>query len=225
MKIRYLVALAVLVAMAKGCAPASAQMRPEDDPHRYYHQERYEPVDRATRGWHHDRRGFVVGFGVGAGAGKLCFEFPDGREHDPDAEAGFLGDLRAGVAVSNSFAFCLEAHGFGKEASGSDWDTGAGLITATWWPDGGGFFVRVGAGEGHVAIKEPHGDGTVREIDREGPAGYLALGYEWRVARTFAVSVLAEGLGIGLDPDEELETMKDLGFGYGGFAVQFTWYP
>jgi hypothetical protein len=222
----YLVALVVLVVMAKGCAPASAQVHPREDPHRYYHQERPDPVDRLERhGWHHDRRGFVVGFGIGAGAGALHFEKPDGRDHEPGAEAGFLGDLRAGVAVSNSFAFCLEAHGFGREANGSKWDTGAGLVTVTWWPDGGGFFLRLGAGEGRIEIKEPHADGLVREIDREGPAGYVALGYEWRVARSFAVAVLVEGLGIDPDPDDELEGMKDLGFGYGGMAVQFTWYP
>ena len=57
MKARYyIVALVVLVAMAKGCAPASAQVSPQEDPHRYYHQERPEPVvQHQSHGYHHDR--------------------------------------------------------------------------------------------------------------------------------------------------------------------------
>jgi hypothetical protein len=209
MKLRYaIVVLAVLVAMARGCTPAGAQERP------------YDPTSPDCR-HANERKGLLLGFSLGGGQGLLCFERPDGSEHEPDPERGGMGGLRVGVGVSNSVAFSVETHGFEREGNGSDWSAGVLVGAVTWWPQASGFFLRLGAGVGGVELEEPHPDGTVRELDRNGPAGFFALGYEWRVGRKFAVGVAAEAAGIDLDDTEDL---KDLSFGHGGVTIQFNWY-
>lgn len=224
----------VFVVLVGGCTPACAQdggfesrdprangyaptdvAQASDDP---YADVVYEPHCRCQ--CRHDRRGWLVGFSFGAGGGKLNFERGE-RDHDADAETGFLGALRFGYGVSNSLAFAVEAQGFNRSANGSEWNAGALLGSLTWWPDGGGFFLRLGIGGGGIDLVEPHADGTERTLEHEGSAAGMALGYEWRVGRTFALGLTADLVGLDID---DTEVLRDLAFGYAGFSVQFHWY-
>jgi hypothetical protein len=244
MKLRYtIIVLAVVVAMVKGCAPASAQDRPydhrdgygeiRDGNQRYDHGDHYDRRDTGMDRRHDDcrfrnhRKGWLIGGGFGAGGGVLVFERPDGTDHEPDAEMGGMGSLRFGYAVSNSVAFTVELHGYGREGNGREWGAGTAVAALTWWPDASGFFLRVGAGGGGARLVEPHAGGIVREMERHGPAGILAAGYEWRVGRKFALSLAVEGAGIALEETEvedAYDDLKDLAFGFGGVTIQFNWY-
>jgi hypothetical protein len=233
-------ALAALGTPAATGSPARAQERGLDpvdrpdptargddsEPARYALSARDERADagaasaRDACGCPHDRRGWLVGFELGTGGGKPAFETA-ARDHDPDPELGFLATLRLGYAVSNSIAFSVEAQGFGRDSNGSEWNGGALLGSLTWWPDGGGFFLRLGVGAGGVDLVEPHDDGVERKLEREGSAALLALGYEWQIRRTFALGLLMSLVALDLDDTDDLH---DLRFGYGGFAIQFHWY-
>ncbi len=165
-----------------------------------------------------DRRGWLVGFD--AGFGSSSYGAKEGtRSYTDEAYSGGFGSLRAGYAFNNKLAVSLEGHGFGSEEGDQDWGMGAGVATLTWFPGGGGFFVRggVGVGGGEVLLRE-----TGEKVQFDGKAaGLFGIGYEWQLGRKFALGVAADGLGFHLDgvtgADEDW-------VGIGGVTVQLNWY-
>jgi hypothetical protein len=136
-----------------------------------------------------------------------------------DPFGGGAGALRAGYAFSNSFALSLEGHGFGTESGGEDWGMGAGFLVVTWWPDGSGFFLRVGGGSGggEVLVRQT---GSLLEFDHKF-AGLFGLGYEWQLTNKFALGVAMDGIGFDLENESSL--VEDF-VGLGNFSIQFNWY-
>ena len=124
-----------------------------------------------------------------------------------------------GYAFSNSFALSLESFGYGSHESDEEWGLGASFITVTWWPDGSGFFLRLGAGGGGGDILS-RDTGKLVHFEGKG-AGLIGLGYEWQLGRKFALGVAADGFGFDLDGASGLE---DDAVGVGTFSIQFNWY-
>ena len=136
-----------------------------------------------------------------------------------DPFSGGYGGLRGGYAFSNAFAVTLEGVGFGSSAGDRDWGMGAGLVAVTWWPAGGGFFVRggLGSGGGEMLLRE---SGEVVEFS-DRAAGLFGIGYEWQLGRNFALGLAADGFGFDF---EGLTGETDAFVGTGGFSIQFNWY-
>lgn len=175
--------------------------------------------DDGPRGFARDRRGLLVGFNAGFG-GSNHSEDLGKRTVTDDPFGGGLAGLRIGYAFSNAFALTLEGHGFGSSAGGSEeWGLGAGFVTATWWPRGGGLFVRggVGAGGGEILLRK--NDALLKVEDRL--AALFGIGYEWQLGRRFALAVAADGFGFDLDgASEDLEDTA----GASGVSIQLNWY-
>ena len=173
-------------------------------------------------GCRHDRQGFFLGVNTGIGSGQLGFEDKlTGQDHDDDAGEGGFGGLRAGFALSNSVALGVEGQSWHRTRHDQESSAGALVGTVTWWPSGGGFFLRAGAGYGGVDLEEQHADGTVRKLEDDGFAGLLGLGYEWRVSRSFALGLALDAFLVDL---EDTVRFENVGFGAGAFSIQLQWY-
>ncbi|MFO7608516.1 MAG: hypothetical protein R6X35_04870 [Candidatus Krumholzibacteriia bacterium] len=165
-----------------------------------------------------DREGWLVG--LNAGWGHSSFGAKEGsRTFTDESFGGDFGGLRAGYAFSNSFALTLEGYGFGSDEGGTDWGMGAGFATVTWFPGGGGFFVRggLGIGGGEVLLRDT---GRTVEFDSRA-AGLFGIGYEWQLGRNFALGVAADGFGFDLGGASGLD--EDF-VGSGGMSIQLNWY-
>ncbi|MDD5718244.1 MAG: hypothetical protein PHQ53_00980 [Candidatus Krumholzibacteria bacterium] len=165
-----------------------------------------------------DRKGWLVGMSAGWGH-SLYSEKGGDRTITDDPYNGGFGGLRAGYAFSDAFAVTLEGYGFGSSAGTNNWGMGAGLLTVTWWPRGGGFFARLGAGSGGGEI-------LLRETDEvvsfhEKATGLFGVGYEWQLNRRLAISLAADGFSFDLDG---ATSAKDDVAGAGGVSIQLNWY-
>jgi len=169
----------------------------------------------------HERKGPVLGFNLGTGGGKFEFE-RIGVEIDRELEGVFGGIGRIGYGVSNSVIISLEGHLFDKSNSEVDVQGVMALVTVTWHPGGGGFFLRAGAGGGAANIKVIGAPAAVDWSERESEgAGSFGLGYEWRLGREFALGVALDGRAMTF---EDLPLFEETVLGNGIVSVQLNWY-
>ena len=169
-----------------------------------------------------------TGFCAGVGFGVESVAWSEGGDRQP-SEASGVTNARAGWALKPDMVVGVEFWGWAKgyEVLAGDFTVpvdvklGAATACVTLFPDAGGFFVRLGAGlaYGHVSVEPPS---SVTEVPasketRTGFAANLAPGYEWRVAKRFALGFQGDIVYLGLgDP-------LDNAFGY-GLNAQFNWY-
>jgi len=165
-----------------------------------------------------DRKGLFLGLNAGWGGAGFGSKIGSKSISD-DPFMGAAGALRFGYAFSNSFALSLEGYGFGSESGDDGWGLGASFLTVTWWPDGSGFFLRMGFGAGGGDIRVRPTNDLVHFEDKG--AALFGLGYEWQLGRKFALGVAADGIGFDLDGASGLE--EDF-VGLGTFSIQFNWY-
>lgn len=166
-----------------------------------------------------NRKGIVLGFNAGWGGTGLTYE-EAGRSVSQDYRNGPIGGLRFGYAFSNSFILGLESYGVATyREAGEDIGVGAAFLTVTWFIDGGGIFLKAGGGAGGGEFMAP---GEIEPTTFEDkPAGMLAVGYEWKLGRKFALGGSVTGIGFDL---EGLTGNVEDSLGTGGFAIDFTWY-
>ncbi len=169
-------------------------------------------------GCNRDRKGLFLGFNAGWGGASFGSATDDHSTTDKSFH-GSTGAVRFGYAFSNSFALSLEGYGFGSYQGDEEWGLGAGFLTVTWWPDGSGFFLRLGLGGGGGDIMRRDTNELVHFEDKG--AGLIGLGYEFQLGRKFALGVAVDGIGIDLDGASRLE--EDMA-GMGSFSIQFNWY-
>jgi hypothetical protein len=165
-----------------------------------------------------NRKGLLVG--VNAGWGHSMFSEQVGsRTYSDDPYSGGTVGLRFGYAFHDALALTAEAHGFGSNAGQDEWGMGAGLLVLTWWPRGGGLFVRagVGAGGGEVLLRET---GEILHFEDKA-TGMFGIGYEWMVGRNLGLSLVADGLGIDLDG---ISGRTDDVTGSSSVSIQLNWY-
>lgn len=165
-----------------------------------------------------NRKGLLIGVNAGWGA-SMFSEQVGSRTFSDDPYGGGAAALRFGYAFHDAVALSIEAHGFGSSAGQSDWGMGAGLLVLTWWPRGGGLFVRagVGAGGGEVLLRE---NGELLPFDGRA-TGMFGFGYEWMVGRNLGLSLAADGLGIDLDG---ISGRTEDVTGSSSVSVQLNWY-
>ena len=169
----------------------------------------------------HERKGLVLGFNLGGGEMNLEYDrFGVKVERETDAVIGGVG--RIGYGLSDHVVLSLEGVGFCKDEDDVDLQARMSLLTVTWYPAGGGFFLRGGIGSGEVDL-EMTGPPEAVDWDESEPeeAFGIGLGYEWRLGRQFA-------LGAALDAramifEDEL-VRKDIVLSNGTVSVQLNWY-
>jgi hypothetical protein len=173
----------------------------------------------------HVRNGFCVG--VGFGLESVAWDDPDGDRHP--AEGSGVWNARAGYAFKPDLVLGVEYWGWAKsyELSTStlpvpvEVKLSAATACVTYFPGAAGFFVRAGAGLAYasVAVEPPPSvtDVPSSKDTRNGFALNFAPGYEWRVARRFALGFQGDVVYLGLDGD-----LSNV-FGY-GLNAQFNWY-
>lgn len=176
-----------------------------------------ETEDRPVNG--NQRRGFLLGLNGGFGAAGVSLEVGSAKVED-NRSGGFFGGWRAGYAVSNSIALCIEGRNFYRNDTQGDWQMYGIFGTLTWWPDASGFYLRIGLGGGKINTVHHVGD---LEIPLEHDEGLFlgGLGYEWRATRKFALGLGFDFFG-GATRDEN--DIAELSFGSGGLTLQMNWY-
>ena len=172
----------------------------------------------AFAGGDRGRKGLFLGLNAGWGSAGYSPQIGKQTLTD-DPFSGGAGGLRFGYAFSNSFALSLEAYGFGTDRNEESWGLGAGFLTVTWWPDGSGFFLRMGLGGGGGDILR-RDNGELVHFEDKG-AGLFGLGYEWKLGRKFALGLAVDAIGFDL---ESASGLDDEMAGLGIFTIQFNWY-
>jgi len=165
-----------------------------------------------------NRKGLFLGLNAGWGSAGYSAQLGKQSLSD-DPFSGGAGGLRFGYAFSNSFGLSLEGYGFGTDRNEEEWGLGAGFLTVTWWPDGSGFFLRLGLGGGGGEILR-RDTGKLVHFEDKG-AGLFGLGYEFQLGRKFALGLAVDGIGFDLEGASGLE--EDFA-GLGVFSIQFNWY-
>ena len=169
--------------------------------------------------YHNDRRGLMLGFNVGGANADLKFQRL-GADIKREIEGGHGGALRVGFGLSDHFVLSFEAYGIEKQDAATDLEAGAALVTATWYPGGGGFFLRAGVGTGVTSLKMTSPE-FINWVEREGDAALLGLGYEWRLGRQFALGVAVDGV---VTEYSDTFGFHDTEFGFGSASLQLNWY-
>jgi len=176
----------------------------------------------------HERNGFFIGFGLGAGNASWDWSF---QSSDSPSEGSGTIDFRIGGAIRSDLVLGFESSSWVK-----DYDLGAGgtkvgdakvtfstaLFAATWFPGNQGFYMRggvgVGTARGEVNVDVPGFEFLSLESDDSGVAVLAALGYEWRLSRKFAIGPQVESFFLGIDGD----IVDNVAVVDG--SVQFNWY-
>jgi hypothetical protein len=107
-----------------------------------------------------------------------------------------------------------------KKDGPEELEVGSGLVTLTWYPGSGGFFLRAGAGTAQATVKLPAPTGA-DWVEREGDAGLPGIGYEWRLGRQFALGIALDAVGVEF---QDLPDFQDTVLGYGSASLQLNWY-
>lgn len=165
------------------------------------------------------RKGLFFGVNAGWGGSMFDHKTTGNRTVSEEATPGAAGALRFGYAFNDHFGLSLETHGYGSYEDDQDWGMGAAFVTATWWPGGSGFFLRLGVGGGGGDIRIESTGETVHFEDKG--AALLGLGYEWKLGRKFALGLAADAWGYELDGVSGLE---DDNAAVSTVSVQFNWY-
>lgn len=175
--------------------------------------------NHCRRGHDNDRKGLMLGFNMGGANAQLEYQ-RNGAKVEREIEGGAGGAFRIGYGLSDAFVLGFEMHGIHRKDGPLEMSSGAGLVTATWYPGGGGFFLRAGVGSSMTTLSLPAPNGVAWE-EREGDAGLLGLGYEWRLGNQFALGIAVDGVGA-----EYTDTTgyHDTRFGFGSASLQLNWF-
>ena len=160
--------------------------------------------------WPHERDGVVLGFNLGAGTAAV-----NAAGYDSEREGGLAGNGRIGYAFSPELAVGLEGNFWTKKVDSETWTFNVGAATLTYYPGAQGFFVRGGLGGGSMEF-ETEQNGVTFSASDDGFGFLLGAGYEWRLARKFA-----------LGPEIDYSYAKvsdDLSLNYVNFTLGLNWY-
>jgi hypothetical protein len=176
----------------------------------------------------HDRGGFYIGFGLGAGAAGWDWAFD--LDDEPSEGSGVL-HFRIGGAIRDDLTLGFESSTWVKEwdIEGAGLDVGdatisfnAATFAATWFPGNVGFFLRGGIGIGSARTEvsvDLLGDLSVTYDETDSGLAVLgATGYEWRLTDKFALGPEVEVFFLGVDGSVVENVVVVDG------SLEFTWY-
>ncbi len=140
------------------------------------------------------RRGFWIGFGLGAG-----WNTSEGL--DNDRRIGGAGYLRMGGTVSPNVLLGGESIGWGRTEDDVTLGRGNATFTAMFYPSRtGGFYVKGGIGFSYVSVAIAGPGNTTITADESGFGSTVGLGYDiplGRVSLTPAADFLIQAFDAG----------------------------
>lgn len=164
----------------------------------------------ASAGTHpQDHTGWSIGFGVGGGSAGLDI---DGIGTS-DREGGGLGNFRLGYALNPQLSLAFEGSAWSKSENGTTVTFGASTLGVAFFPSEG-LVLRAGAGLGTTTVSSSSGSTTLTASE-SGFGLHGGIGYDFRVARTFA---------IGPQFDYGYATFDGGSSNWFGVGLNFNWY-
>lgn len=157
----------------------------------------------------HNHNGWSIGLGIGGGSAGLSV---DGAP-DIDREGGMTGNFRVGYPLNEQLSLALESNAWTKSENGDNVTFSATTIGVAFFPSEG-FVMRGGLGFGNSRFSSDIGGGTITYTET-GFGVNAALGYEFRVARTFA---------LGPQADFGYASFDGGSVNWFGLGLQGTWY-
>jgi hypothetical protein len=143
-------------------------------------------------GYSHVRDGSVVGANIGWAWTEL--EFVTGSESVPEAgrtesENAFGGGLRYAFAPNEQFMYGAGLGGWRKSFDINSITLFYFDVVGTWFPGGGGFFLRGSVGYGilDVSVRPDLTDLNVVNFQNGGPSLAAGTGYEFRLSPELAL--------------------------------------
>lgn len=167
-------------------------------------------VAPAAAGTHpHNHNGWSIGLGVGGGSAGLSLDGTDGG----DREGGGIGNFRLGYPLNEKVTLALESSAWSKSEDGATVTFGATTVGVAFFPSEG-LVLRGGLGLGTSRFSADLGPYTISSTE-SGFGLNGAVGYEFRLARTFA---------LGPQADFGYTTFDGGSANWFGLGVQGTWY-
>lgn len=157
----------------------------------------------------HNHNGWSIGLGIGGGSAGLSV---DGAG-DSDREGGVTGNFRVGYPLNEQVSLALESNAWSKSENDATVTFSATTIGAAFFPSEG-LVLRGGVGFGNSRFSVDAGSVTVSSTET-GFGVNGGIGYEFRVARTFAV---------GPQADFGYASFDGGSANWFGLGLQGTWY-
>lgn len=153
-------------------------------------------------GWH-------IGFGFGGGSAAVSVD----GEGSSTREGGGAGNFRIGVPINEKVSIGLESNAWVKSENNVTISFNAATAAVSFFPSEG-LVLRGGLGLGRTTLSASSG-GTTATVSESGFGANAGIGYEFRLARTFA---------LGPQVDFGLATFDGGKANWVNFGLQFNWY-
>lgn len=185
--------------------------------------------------WPHAREGWTIGLNLGGGSAEAKFD-SDAEVVSTDRTGGGAGNFRVGYAVRPDLVIGLESSAWVRTETAEivsdevDVTTTVSVVGLglTWYPQQGGFFARGVIGAGQFSQEFDLGSLNV-EVSEAGFGLGLALGYEWRVTRTFAIGPQLDFAYVNLGEIDVVDeagndAVADVTINYTNLTLLANWY-
>jgi len=156
-----------------------------------------------------DHDGWSIGFGVGGGTAGVSLN----GLGSSNREGGAIGSFRVGYPITPQVSIAMEGTAWTKEENGTTLTFDATTFGVAVFP-AEGLVLRGGLGFGSTTVAEKEGNVTLSSTE-SGFGAHLGAGYDFRVARTFA---------IGPQVDFGYTTFSGGNANWIGAALNFNWY-
>lgn len=181
----------------------------------------------AEAGRPHKRTGLALGFGLGGGTAAWDWSQPVFGNAN---EGSGTGNVRIGGAIRQDLVLGLEASAWAKnyDILVAGQSVGTAKVTfstttfaGTWYPGGGGYFVRGGVGlaAAKLEVTFPVGPFDSAQHTDSGVGLLAATGYEWRLTDKFAMGPQVELAFLGIHGGELVGNVLIVDGG-----LEFNWY-
>lgn len=167
------------------------------------------------------RQGFFMGLDLGIGSSHLEWE-KDGQQYESgDHDGGAVG-IRLGYAFNPYFSLSLDARGYGHEGD-EQYAIGTTTLSATVYPMGGGFFIRLSGGQAclETEVEGDDIDPLFAEFKEHGGTLGLGLGYDWMVSDHVALGLSLESRGVVV---EDFDDYDEVTAGESTIGANMTYY-
>lgn len=156
-----------------------------------------------------NHNGWSLGFGIGGGTAAIDVD----GVGTSDREGGGMGNLRFGYPLSEQLSLALEGNAWTKTENDVTVTFSATTVGVAFFPSEG-LVLRGGVGFGSTTVSADLGSVTVTETE-SGLGLHAAVGYDFRLARTFA---------LGPQADFGYTTFDGGSANWFGVGLNFNWY-
>lgn len=156
-----------------------------------------------------DHDGWSIGFGLGGGSAGVSIDGAGSSSR----EGGGMGNFRLGYPLNERVSLALEGNAWTKSENDVTVTFGTTTVGVAFFPSEG-LVLRGGVGFGSTTVSTSFGSTTVSSTET-GFGMHGAIGYDFRVARTFA---------LGPQVDVGYSTFDGGSSNWFGLGLNFNWY-